>query len=58
MRWNRGELDSYLVEITRDILAYQDTDSSALVDHILDAAGQKGTGKWTVSATRWTKVCR
>jgi len=48
--WNRGELDSYLVEITRDILAYQDTDGSALVDHILDAAGQKGTGKWTVSA--------
>jgi len=48
--WNRGELDSYLVEITRDILAYQDTDDSALVDHILDAAGQKGTGKWTVSA--------
>ena len=48
--WNRGELDSYLVEITRDILAYQDTDGSALVGHILDAAGQKGTGKWTVSA--------
>ena len=48
--WNRGELDSYLVEITRDILAYQDTDGSALLDHILDAAGQKGTGKWTVSA--------
>jgi len=48
--WNRGELDSYLIEITRDILAYQDTDGTALVDNILDAAGQKGTGKWTVSA--------
>ncbi len=48
--WNRGELDSYLSEITRDILAFTDADGSALVDHILDAAGQKGTGKWTVSA--------
>ena len=48
--WNRGELDSYLIEITRDILAHTDADGSALVDHILDAAGQKGTGKWTVSA--------
>jgi len=48
--WNRGELDSYLVEITRDILAYRDADGSALVDNILDAAGQKGTGKWTVQA--------
>ncbi|HML67807.1 MAG TPA: decarboxylating NADP(+)-dependent phosphogluconate dehydrogenase [Clostridia bacterium] len=48
--WNRGELDSYLIEITRDILAFTDADGSALVDHILDAAGQKGTGKWTVSA--------
>lgn len=45
--WNRGELDSYLIEITRDILAYKDTDGSALVEKILDAAGQKGTGKWT-----------
>jgi len=48
--WNRGELDSYLIEITRDILAYRDADGSALVDNILDAAGQKGTGKWTVQA--------
>ena len=48
--WNRGELDSYLVEITRDILAFEDADGTALVDHILDAAGQKGTGKWTVFA--------
>jgi 6-phosphogluconate dehydrogenase len=48
--WNRGELDSYLVEITRDILAFEDADGTALVDNILDAAGQKGTGKWTVFA--------
>lgn len=48
--WNRGELDSYLVEITRDILAYRDADGGALVDNILDTAGQKGTGKWTVTA--------
>jgi len=48
--WNRGELDSYLVEITRDILAYTDADGTALVDHILDTAGQKGTGKWTAFA--------
>jgi 6-phosphogluconate dehydrogenase len=46
--WNKGELDSYLVQITRDILAYKDKDGSPLVDKILDTAGQKGTGKWTV----------
>jgi 6-phosphogluconate dehydrogenase len=46
--WNKGELDSYLIEITSHILAYKDTDGEPLVDHILDAAGQKGTGKWTV----------
>jgi len=46
--WNKGELDSYLIEITRDILAFTDTDGSPLVDKILDTAGQKGTGKWTV----------
>ena len=45
--WNTGELDSYLIEITRDILAYKDEDGSPLVDKILDTAGQKGTGKWT-----------
>src|SRR5512136_445885 len=45
--WNRGELDSYLVEITRDILAFKDDDGQPLVDRILDTAGQKGTGKWT-----------
>jgi 6-phosphogluconate dehydrogenase len=46
--WNSSELDSYLIEITRDILAYKDEDDTALVDKILDTAGQKGTGKWTV----------
>ncbi len=45
--WNEGELDSYLVEITRDILAFKDEDGQPLVDKILDTAGQKGTGKWT-----------
>jgi len=45
--WNKGVLDSYLTEITRDILAYKDTDGEPLVDKILDTAGQKGTGKWT-----------
>ncbi|HUX96408.1 MAG TPA: decarboxylating NADP(+)-dependent phosphogluconate dehydrogenase [Bacteroidales bacterium] len=45
--WNEGDLDSYLIEITRDILAYKDTDGKPLVDKILDTAGQKGTGKWT-----------
>lgn len=45
--WNKGELDSYLIEITRDILAYKDTDGEPIVEKILDTAGQKGTGKWT-----------
>jgi 6-phosphogluconate dehydrogenase len=45
-RWNEGELDSYLIEITRDILAYKDEDGKPLLDKILDTAGQKGTGKW------------
>lgn len=45
--WNKTELDSYLIEITSDILAYQDTDGTPIVDRILDTAGQKGTGKWT-----------
>ena len=47
-RWNRGILDSYLIQITRDILAYRDEQGRATVDLILDTAGQKGTGKWTV----------
>jgi 6-phosphogluconate dehydrogenase len=45
--WNAGDLDSYLIEITRDILAFKDEDGAPLVDKILDTAGQKGTGKWT-----------
>ncbi|MFA6948180.1 MAG: decarboxylating NADP(+)-dependent phosphogluconate dehydrogenase [Eubacteriales bacterium] len=45
--WRKTELDSYLVDITTDILAYKDTDGEPIVDHILDTAGQKGTGKWT-----------
>jgi 6-phosphogluconate dehydrogenase len=46
--WNRGELDSYLIEITRDIFSVTDEKTgNALVDMILDKAGQKGTGKWT-----------
>jgi len=48
--WNRGELDSYLIEITRDILGYKDGEGNAVIDLILDAAGQKGTGKWTAIA--------
>ena len=45
--WNKGELDSYLIEITRDILGYKDEKGEYVVDKILDTAGQKGTGKWT-----------
>jgi 6-phosphogluconate dehydrogenase len=45
--WQKGELDSYLIEITRDILAFKDEDGVPMVDKILDTAGQKGTGKWT-----------
>lgn len=48
--WNEGELDSYLIEITRDILNYKDN-GKPLVEYILDTAGQKGTGKWTVLAS-------
>lgn len=46
-KWNQGVLDSYLIEITRDILGYKDDDGIETVDLILDKAGQKGTGKWT-----------
>ncbi len=49
-RWNEGKLDSYLIEITSEILAFKDEDGRPLVDKILDKAGQKGTGKWTVQA--------
>jgi 6-phosphogluconate dehydrogenase len=48
--WNKGQLDSYLIEITRDILAYKDEDGNEVIDLILDTAGQKGTGKWTAIA--------
>ena len=45
--WNNGELNSYLIEITSDILAFKDENGNPLIDQILDTAGQKGTGKWT-----------
>src|SRR5512140_381404 len=50
--WQQGELNSYLIEITRDILAFKDADGQPLVDKILDTAGQKGTGKWTVVSSQ------
>jgi 6-phosphogluconate dehydrogenase len=48
--WNEGDLNSYLIEITSDILAFRDIDGKPMVDKILDTAGQKGTGKWTAVA--------
>ena len=48
--WNKGELDSYLIEISAEIFAKKDEDGTPLVDKILDAAGQKGTGKWTCNS--------
>ena len=45
--WNKGVLDSFLIEITRDVLRFDDDDGTPLVEKILDSAGQKGTGKWT-----------
>ncbi|MSU21675.1 MAG: decarboxylating NADP(+)-dependent phosphogluconate dehydrogenase [Pedosphaera sp.] len=50
--WNKGDLDSFLVEITANILAKKDDDGQPLVDKILDTAGQKGTGKWTVISSQ------
>src|SRR6266403_1980732 len=50
--WNKGELDSYLIEISAAIVAFKDTDGQPLVDKILDTAGQKGTGKWTVVSSQ------
>lgn len=50
-KFNKTELDSYLIEITRDILRFKDSDGEALVGKILDSAGQKGTGKWTALAS-------
>ncbi|HBE02068.1 MAG: phosphogluconate dehydrogenase (NADP(+)-dependent, decarboxylating) [Spirochaetes bacterium GWF1_41_5] len=49
-QWNEGKLGSYLIEITRDIMAVKDDDKKPLIDKILDTAGQKGTGKWTAIA--------
>lgn len=46
-KWNAGVLDSFLIEITRDIMYFTDDDGTPLVEKILDSAGQKGTGKWT-----------
>jgi 6-phosphogluconate dehydrogenase len=48
--WNKGELDSFLIEITADIFMKKDDDGAPLIDKILDTAGQKGTGKWTVTS--------
>ena len=48
--WNKGDLDSYLIDITKDILAKKDDDGRYVLDYILDTAGQKGTGKWTAEA--------
>ena len=50
--WNKGDLDSFLIEITANILAKKDEDGQPLVDKILDTAGQKGTGKWTVMSSQ------
>ena len=49
--WNKGELDSYLIQITSEILGYKDENGESTVDYILDTAGQKGTGKWTAIAS-------
>jgi 6-phosphogluconate dehydrogenase len=46
-KWNKGVLDSFLIEITRDVLQFNDDDGKPLVEKIMDSAGQKGTGKWT-----------
>ena len=46
-KWNKGVLDSFLIEISRDVLHYKDEDGTPLLEKILDSAGQKGTGKWT-----------
>ncbi len=48
--WNKGELDSFLIEITAEIFTKNDEDGKPLIDKILDTAGQKGTGKWTVTS--------
>lgn len=50
-KWNSGKLDSYLIEITRDIMGYKNEEGEYVLDKILDTAGQKGTGKWTSVAS-------
>ena len=50
-KWNEGILESFLIEITRDILRFNDTDGTPLVEKIRDVAGQKGTGKWTAQSS-------
>jgi 6-phosphogluconate dehydrogenase len=49
-KWNKGVLDSFLIEITANILRFKDDDGDPVLNKILDAAGQKGTGKWTAIA--------
>ena len=49
--WNKGVLDSFLIDITANILKFKDDDGESMVDKILDSAGQKGTGKWTAIAS-------
>jgi 6-phosphogluconate dehydrogenase len=46
-KWNKGVLDSFLIEISRDIMYFNDDDGTPLLEKIMDSAGQKGTGKWT-----------
>ena len=55
--WNKGELDSFLIEISANILKYKDTDGEPLVEKIRDAAGQKGTGKWTAISALGKIIC-
>lgn len=50
LKWNKGVLDSFLIDITANILKFKDDDGEPMVDKILDKAGQKGTGKWTAIA--------
>ena len=50
-KWNKGVLDSFLIDITANILKFKDDDGEHMVDKVLDSAGQKGTGKWTAIAS-------
>ena len=51
VEWNKGVLDSFLIDITSNILKFKDDDNESMIDKILDSAGQKGTGKWTAIAS-------